>query len=83
VEWERRSIDVSGPSAKAVRPVDSARNLYQYHQYEADHAGKLAVQYEKSAQNQACRLSLLGIVTVIESSSTRPFFERLRGVFAP
>jgi hypothetical protein len=50
IEWERRSQNVTGPSAKPPRPVDSARNLYEYYQYEADQAAKLAAQYEKSAQ---------------------------------
>jgi hypothetical protein len=52
-EWERRGKDVTGPMAKPPRPVDSARNLYEYYQYEADQAAKLAVQYEKSGEKQA------------------------------
>ena len=53
IEWERRSRDVSGPMAKPPRPVDSARNLYEYYQYEADQAAKLAVQYEEKAGKHA------------------------------
>jgi hypothetical protein len=48
-EWERRSQNVVGPAAKYPRPVDSARNLYEYYDYEADQAGILQAQYERLA----------------------------------
>jgi hypothetical protein len=46
-EWERRSVNVSGPAAKFPRPVDSAKNLYEYYSYEADRAGSLASHYRQ------------------------------------
>lgn len=45
-EWERRSQNVVGPAAKYPRPVDSAKNLYEYYAYEADQAGVLEAKYE-------------------------------------
>jgi hypothetical protein len=48
-EWERRSQNVVGPAAKYPRPVDSARNLYEYYDYEADQAGVLQAQYQRLA----------------------------------
>jgi hypothetical protein len=50
-EWERRSQNVVGPAAKYPRPVDSARNLYEYYDYEADQAGLLQAQYERLAES--------------------------------
>jgi hypothetical protein len=50
-EWERRSQNVTGPAAKYPRPVDSARNLYDYYAYEADQAGVLQAQYERLAES--------------------------------
>jgi hypothetical protein len=50
IEWQRRSRNITGPSAKPPRPVDSARNLYEYYEYEADHAARLATRYERSGQ---------------------------------
>ena len=52
IQWERRSQNVSGPSAKPPRPVDTARNLYEYYQCEADQSAKFAAQYESSAESQ-------------------------------
>jgi hypothetical protein len=49
-EWERRSQNVVGPAAKYPRPVDSARNLYEYYDYEAHQAGVLQAQYERLAE---------------------------------
>ena len=46
-EWERRSVDVSGPAAKSPRPVNSARNLYEYYAQMADRAGQLASHYQE------------------------------------
>jgi len=50
-EWERRSQNVVGPAAKYPRPVDSARNLYEYYDYEADQAGVLQAQYQRLAES--------------------------------
>ena len=44
-EWVRRSENTSGPAAKYPRPVDSARNLYEYYSHEADNAAFQADKY--------------------------------------
>jgi hypothetical protein len=41
LEWERRSRNVVGAAAKYPRPVDSARNLYEYYMYKASESGML------------------------------------------
>src|SRR5215475_9083491 len=46
-EWERRSMNVSGPAAKPPRPVDSAKNLYEYYVWEADRASSFASHYRQ------------------------------------
>ena len=46
-EWIRRSQNVYGPNAKYPRPVDSARNLYEYYDYEASEAGRQAEKYRR------------------------------------
>lgn len=48
-EWQRRSQNVVGIAAKYPRPVDSARNRYEYFQYEADRAGQQAVHFDSLA----------------------------------
>jgi hypothetical protein len=50
-EWERRSQNIVGPAAKYPRPVDSAHNLYEYYDYEADQAGVLQAQYQRLAES--------------------------------
>ncbi len=45
-EWERRSQNVTGPAAKYPRPVDSAKNLYEYYAYEAQQMNHEAAYYE-------------------------------------
>lgn len=45
-ELDRRSQNVSGPAAKPPRPVDTARNLYQYYLDEAKRMGQMADRYE-------------------------------------
>jgi hypothetical protein len=50
-EWNRRSQNVVGSAAKYPRPVDSARNLYEYYTSEADEAGVLQAQYEHLADS--------------------------------
>jgi hypothetical protein len=52
-EWERRSQNVMGVLAKYPRPVDSARNLYEYYMYEASEAGNREVQYSRMASPHA------------------------------
>jgi hypothetical protein len=48
-EWERRSQNTMSIAAKYPRPVDSARNLYQYYAYKASEAGALATKYSQLA----------------------------------
>lgn len=48
-EWARRSQNVTGPAAKYPRPVDSARNLYEYYMYKASEAGTLEAKYSHMA----------------------------------
>lgn len=48
-EWERRSENVMGVLAKYPRPVDSARNLYEYYTYKASEAGTLVSKYQNLA----------------------------------
>jgi hypothetical protein len=48
-EWERRSQSVMGVQAKYPRPVDSARNLYEYYMYKASEAGTLEAKYSRMA----------------------------------
>jgi hypothetical protein len=44
-EWDRRSENVMGVAAKYPRPVDSARNLYEYYIYKANESGVLSMKY--------------------------------------
>jgi hypothetical protein len=46
-EWERRSQNITGVLAKYPRPVDSARNLYEYYIYKASEAGMLEAKYHQ------------------------------------
>jgi hypothetical protein len=52
-EWDRRSRNVSGILAKYPRPVDSARNLYEYYMYKATEAGALQAKYNLLANPNA------------------------------
>ncbi len=52
-EWERRSQNITGVLAKYPRPVDSARNLYEYYIYEASEAGRLEAKYHQLAAPSA------------------------------
>jgi hypothetical protein len=52
-EWERRSQNVMGAAAKYPRPVDSARNLYEYYMYKASEAGTLEARYSRLAAPDA------------------------------
>jgi len=40
-------MNVSGPAAKPPRPVDTAKNLYEYYVWQADHASSLASHYRQ------------------------------------
>jgi hypothetical protein len=53
VEWDRRSQNVMGVAAKYPRPVDSARNLYEYYMYKAGEAGTLEAKYDRLASPDA------------------------------
>ena len=44
-EWDRRSQNIVGVAAKYPRPVDSARNLYEYYMYKASEMGALSSKY--------------------------------------
>jgi hypothetical protein len=52
-EWERRSQNITGVLAKYPRPVDSARNLYEYYMYKASEAGTLQAKYQQLAAPNA------------------------------
>jgi len=52
-EWERRSQNVTSAAAKYPRPVDSARNLYEYYMYKATQAGTLEARYSHLASPDA------------------------------
>jgi hypothetical protein len=45
-EWVRRSQNITGPQQKYPRPVDSAKNLYEYYAYEAQQASQEVAYYE-------------------------------------
>jgi len=46
-DWERRSENVSGAFGKYPRPVDSARNLYEYYLYKASEYEVLEAKYSR------------------------------------
>ena len=46
-EWLRRSQNIISVAAKYPRPVDSARNLYDYYMYKASEAGTLEAKYNR------------------------------------
>src|ERR1035441_7983519 len=48
-EWERRSKNASGAFGKYPRPVDSARNLYEYYLYKASKTETLQAKYSQLA----------------------------------
>jgi hypothetical protein len=50
LEWVRRSQYTTSISARYPRPVDSARNLYEYYAYKASEAGALSDKYHQLAQ---------------------------------
>jgi hypothetical protein len=50
-EWIRRCQDGAGVAAKYPRPVDSARNQYEYYMYKASGSGDLAAKYAELADS--------------------------------
>ncbi|MGB9408818.1 MAG: hypothetical protein WCA89_14875 [Terracidiphilus sp.] len=48
-EWVRRSQNTMATAAKYPRPVDSARNLYEYYLSMASKAEKLSAMYSQLA----------------------------------
>jgi hypothetical protein len=52
-EWERRSKNVAVAFGKYPRPVDSARNLYEYYLYKASKAETLQAKYSQLAAPNA------------------------------
>ena len=52
-EWERLSPNIMSMAAKYPRPVDSARNLYEYYMYKANKAGALEAKYTNLAAPNA------------------------------
>jgi hypothetical protein len=52
-EWERRSKNVAVAFGKYPRPVDSARNLYEYYLYKASNAETLQAKYSQLAAPNA------------------------------
>jgi hypothetical protein len=48
-EWERRSQNITGILAKYPRPVDSARDLYEYDMFKSSEAGSLESMYARLA----------------------------------
>jgi hypothetical protein len=52
-EWERIGQNITGAQAKYPRPVDSARNLYEYYMYKAAQAGTLEAKYQQHAAQNA------------------------------
>lgn len=51
-EWVRRSQNVTGPQQKYPRPVDSAKNLYEYYAYEAQQASQEVAYYESQGASR-------------------------------
>jgi hypothetical protein len=52
-EWQRRSQNIVSINAKYPRPVDSARNLYEYYVYKASEAGAMSAKYDQMAGTTA------------------------------
>ena len=51
--WEERNQNVTGGFLKYPRPVDSARNFYEYCLYKASEAGTLEAKYQQLAAPNA------------------------------
>ena len=52
-EWARRSQNIMGVAAKYPRPVDSARNLYEFYMAMASEAGTLEAKFSRLAAPDA------------------------------
>jgi hypothetical protein len=52
-EWDRRSQNTMSIAAKYPRPVDSARNLYEYYMYKASENGSFEAKYNRLATPSA------------------------------
>ncbi|HEY1984523.1 MAG TPA: hypothetical protein VGG85_03895 [Terracidiphilus sp.] len=52
-EWARRSQETTGPAAKYPRPIDAARNLYEFYAHHADDAAFQADKYYRFAAGAA------------------------------
>jgi hypothetical protein len=52
-EWERRSQNVAGNNAKYPRPMDSARNYYEYYMHKASETAELEAKYSQLASTDA------------------------------
>jgi len=52
-ELIRRSQNIVSVAAKYPRPVDSARNLYEFYMYKASEAGTLEAKYSRMAEPDA------------------------------
>ena len=53
IEWGRRNGIYSPAMEKWPRPVDSARNLYEYYRYEEAQSARLFAKYSKMADDAA------------------------------
>jgi hypothetical protein len=53
--WALRSEVVTPLSEKWPRPVDSARNLYDYYEYKVSESAKLEAQYSRMADDLAAK----------------------------
>ena len=53
--WAERSAVITSLSEKWPRPVDSARNLYDYYEYKANEAATLQARYSKLADEAATK----------------------------
>jgi len=53
--WAQRNAIITPLSEKWPRPVDSARNRYDYFEYEANHCAELSRKYSQMADAAAAR----------------------------
>ncbi len=53
--WAERNQMVNPIAEKWPRPVDSARNLYEYYQYEATHCAALVAKFSHLADEAAAK----------------------------
>jgi len=60
-ECDRRGQNVVSIAAKYTRPLNSARNLFEYYSYKATEAGDLAAKYRQLAASTAAHAACLHI----------------------